>query len=204
MGRVKRQVLLAAGVFVVLGIALGLLYLQVRAGSIQAAEGRRVYDTGRFELAEQAFERATRANPKEPDPWYWLGMSRRNQGQPARAAEAFARATALEPQRVDWWVDYAQALQWAEQFKQAEEAWGRVLALLPPHDERVRPARLDQVRCVRGQKQFDRAIGLLEDILAHEDDYRVRLLLGETLAYAGRFDESTEQYRRALSAQQEK
>ncbi len=204
MGRVKRQVMLAAAVFVVLGIALGFLYLQVRSGAIQASEGRRAYDAGRFEVAEQAFTRATRANPKDADSWHWLGMSLRNQGLSARAAEALARATELEPQRVDWWIEYAQALQWAERFAEGEKAWEQVLTLLPAGDSRAHVARMEQARCVWGQGQADRAVQILEAMLAQDDDYRIRFVLAEILAFAGRFDESAEQYRQALSSQQEK
>jgi len=196
---------LMAVAFVVIAIIMFFMYKQFRQGHIYAAEGRKVYDAGKFDLAENAYGRATEANPDNADAWYWLGISRKNQGKSATAAAALAKATELSPDRIDWWIEYAEALQWAERFCKAEQAWQKVMDTLPPDD-----SRLNQVRenlalsiCGQGGANVDRAVGLLEEILTTKDDRRIRFALAQVLAWAGRLEESKEQYRRALNSQRE-
>ena len=158
-------------------------YLHFRAGHIQAVEGRKEYDAGRFDLAEKAYARATQADPDHAEAWYWLGISRKNQGLSASAADALAEATALSPERTTWWIEYAEALQWAERLK----------------------ASMNLAQAIGGQggEHVDRAVRMLEEILAKNEDRQVRFALAEVLLMAGRLEESKEQYRRALNSQRE-
>jgi len=205
MLRSTTRLWLTAFLFVVLAVVLVILYQHIRAGHIQAAEGRKDYDAGKFDLAEGAYARATGLDPNNAEAWYWLGISRKNQGRSAEAADALAKATALNPDRLDWWFEYAEALQWSERFGESEKAWQSVIALLPPND-----ARLNKVRenlalsiCGQGGPNVDRAVGMLEEILAKNEDRRVRCALAQVLAWAGRLEESEAQYRRALNPQRE-
>ncbi|MBN1490798.1 MAG: tetratricopeptide repeat protein [Phycisphaerae bacterium] len=203
MLKARSQLWLTALLFAVLGMVIALAYHYFRAGNIQQAEGRREYDAGRFDLAEVAFSRATQANPANGDAWYWLGLSRKNQGRVGPAAEALAKATSLEPDRVAWWIEYAEALQWAQQFAKAEEAWNEVIRLLPPDDARRVHTHIQLARALGGQQATDRAITVLENLLTQKDTPQVRFALAEVLAWGGRLEESAQQYRRALDTQPE-
>jgi len=164
-----------------------------------------LYWAGRFDMAEAAYQRVTQADPENAEAWYWLGISRKNQGLSASAADALGKATSLSPDRVTWWFEYAEALQWVERFSEAETAWQKVMQLLPPDHPRLRQARVNLARSMGGQggAHVDRAVRMLEEVLAKNEDRRVRFALAEVLAWAGRLEESKEQYRRALNSQRE-
>ena len=205
MPRSRTRLWLTALLFVALAVIIFFFYQHLRAGHIQAAEGRLEYNAGRFDLAEKAYARATQADPDNAEAWYWLGISRKNQGLSTTAADALAEATALNPDRIDWWIEYAEALQWAERFSEAEQAWQKVMALLPPDDPRLYQARENLALSMGGQggTNVDRAVDMLEEILAKNEDRRVRFALAQVLAWAGRLEESKEQYSRALNSQRE-
>jgi len=200
MPRSRGQLWFIAFLFAAMAVAGTLAYQRFRAGDIQLAEGRRAYDAGRFDLAEKAFERSVTHNPRNAGAWYWLGLSRKNQGRSAEAAEAFARATALQPQNVLWWMELAQCLQWAERFAEAEPAWDRVLQGLPGNDARRREAGIHRAKCLAGLGRTDQAVQALETLLAEDNSPPVRFALAEVLAWAGRFDDSEAQYRMAIDA----
>jgi tetratricopeptide (TPR) repeat protein len=204
MKKARSRLWLPSLLFVLLAVALGITYQKYRAGDIQTAEGRREDDAGRFDLAESSFHRATQLEPTNADAFYWLGMSRKNRGDSAGAAEALAKATSLKPERISWWVEYAESLQWAERFADAERAWERVRGLLPPGDVRVRMVRVNIARNIGAQGQIDRAVEMLNKMLAEKDDRQVRFMLAEVLAWGGRFKESAEEYRRAFDSKPEK
>jgi tetratricopeptide (TPR) repeat protein len=189
--------------FVVLGPVVVFAYYKLRAGDIQIATGNKSYDAGMYALAEDAYLRAAQASPKNPDAWYWLGMSRKCQGKSKPAAEALSQATSLNPKNPQWWYECAEALQWAERFGDAEAAWSRTLELLPPDDGRILQVKMQLARCLVGAGQVNQAVNMLEDVLASQDDRRVRFVLAELLGYAGRFEESANEYRRALGGTSE-
>ncbi len=60
MNRTRRRLWLVSLIFILLGVAVGLLYQKLRGGEIRLAEGRRLYEAGRFDLAESSFQQATR------------------------------------------------------------------------------------------------------------------------------------------------
>ncbi len=200
MSSSRGQLWFIALVFAALAVAGTLAYQRFRVGDIQLAEGRRAYDAGRFEVAEKAFERSVGHNPQNAGAWYWLGLSRKNQGRSAEAAEAFGRAAALQPQNVLWWMELAQCLQWSQRFAEAEQAWERVLQGLPDNDNRRREAGINRAKCLAGLGRTDQAVSALKGQLAADDSPLVRFALAEVLAWAGRFDESETQYRLALHA----
>ncbi len=201
MPAARRQLWMVALAFVILGVGVSIVYFRMRSGDIQLAQGRQLYDAGKYELAEMAYRRATEAEPMNAEAWYWLGISCKNQGKDKEAADALAKATELRPKDVNWWFDCAEALQWANRFDKAEAAWGQVLALLPPEDNRVRKAQINLARVLAAQHKTDQAIDLLSKVLAHSEDRQVRFVLAELLGYAGRFEESTKEYSRALGDQ---
>lgn len=200
MPAARRQLWLVALIFLVAGGVICVGYLWLRASSIQLAQGRMAYDAGRYDLAEDAYVRAVTLAPNSAEAWYWLGISRKNQGKSKLAAEALEQAVTLKPRNASWQFECAEALQWAEQFAKAEQAWRRLLDMIPADDPRAIKGRLNLAKCLAAQGQLDRAVQMLQEMLAQKDDRNVRFVLAEILAYAGRLEESTEQWRRAFGS----
>ncbi len=201
MPAAKRQLWLVALAFVVLGAGIYLFYFRLRGADIQIAQGRQLYDQGKYAMAEAAYENAVKLSPKHADAWYWLGISRKNQGKDAEAADALLQATQLDPENANWWIESAEALQWAGRFPEAEEAWRKVLELLPADDSRATKAKVNLARVLAAEKKIEPAIQLLNEMIARKDDRQLRFVMAELLGYAGKFEESAEQYRRALGDQ---
>ena len=204
MDRIRLRSWLVALIFLLLGLAVSLVYRQFRGGEVRLAEGRRLYEAGRFGLAESSFLRATELAPQSADAWHGLGMCRKNRGASAEAAAALSRATSLKSECMPWLIDYAEALQWAGQYPQAQKAWEHVQSLLPPNDARVRMARMNIARNLASQGRPDQAVEMLKKMLTEKDDNQVRFMLAEVLAWNGRFQESSAEYRRSLGSQPEK
>ncbi len=201
MPAARRQLWLVALAFVILGAGIYLFYFRLRGADIQIAQGRHLYDQGKYALAEAAYEQAAKLSPEHADAWYWLGISRKNQGKDAEAAEALAQATELNPGNVNWWIESAEALQWAGRFVEADKAWRKALELLPPEDARVTKARVNLARVLVARGETAAALQVLNEMLARKDDRQLRFVMAELLGYAGKFEESAEQYRLALGDQ---
>jgi tetratricopeptide (TPR) repeat protein len=80
--------------------ALWLDTLRANPESETAADnlGFAFYDTGQFNLAERAFQRAIAiAQGQVPDPWMGLAMTLDAEGRPAAASAAVRKAVALDP-----------------------------------------------------------------------------------------------------------
>jgi len=191
-------------VFVILAVVVTAAFLHFRASDIEMAQARRAFDVGRFDVAEAAFERATRYAPADAEAWYWLGITRKCEGKIPGAADALVKATELKPDNVLWWFECARLLQWAKRYPEAEHAWKQTLELLPPDDDyRRNEARISLARTIAAQGQIDRSAAILEKMLGEKEDPQIRFVLAELLAWAGRFEESAKQYRIALQQQSE-
>jgi len=53
----RRQLWLIVGLFIILGVAICVAYVKLRASDIQVAQGRQAYDAGKYALAEDAYRR---------------------------------------------------------------------------------------------------------------------------------------------------
>jgi superkiller protein 3 len=198
MPAARRQLWLIVGLFIILGAAICVAYVKLRASDIQAAQGRQAYDAGKYELAEYAYRRAVEMDSRNAEAWYWLGISCKNQGKMEPAADALVKATELSPDNLNWLFECAQALQWASRFDQAQKAWGKFIEIAPADDPRTFHARLNQARCILHGGDVEHAIRILEDMLARQDSREARFVLAELLGYAGKYDESIQEFRRAL------
>jgi len=203
MPSTTRQLKTVLVVFAILAIGTIVGYHYVRAGNIAMAEGRRTFDLGKFDVAEEAFERATRFDPNNAEAWYWLGAARKCQGKIEAAADALVKATKLNGQDVNWWFECAQLLQWSRRFAEAEQAWKRTLQLLAPDDPRRREVQVNLARAIAFQGDVDRAVAMFEKMLAARNDPELRFVLAELLMWTGRLEESANQYRIALQQQQQ-
>ncbi len=192
------QLWLVVLVFVIVGLAIIAAYFKLRASDIQIAAGKKTYDAGKFALAEEAYQRAADLSPHDAEAWYGLGMSRKCQGKSKLAADALSKATELNPRNAQWWYECAESLQWAERFADAERAWVKTLELLLPTDGRVLQAKTQLARCLTAEGKGDQAVTMLKDVLAKQDNRSIRFVLAELLGYMGRFEESANEYQRAL------
>jgi tetratricopeptide (TPR) repeat protein len=198
MPAARRQLWLIVGLFIILGAAISVAYVKLRASNIQVAQGRQAYDAGKYELAEDAYRRAVEMDSRNAEAWYWLGISCKNQGRMEPAADALVKATELSPDNLNWWFECAQALQWASRFDGAQKAWGKFIEMAPADDPRTFHARLNQAHCILHGGDAERAIQMLQDMLAHQDNREARFELAKLLSYAGRYDESVQEFQKAL------
>ena len=76
---------------------------------------------GRFDQAQQSFQRALELNPNDGQAWLALGIVRAQAGDNAGAVEAYAKAVKLEPSDVGYLL-LARALEQSGQGNQAEAA----------------------------------------------------------------------------------
>ncbi len=76
---------------------------------------------GRFDQAQQSFQRALELNPNDGQAWLALGIVRAQAGDNAGAVEAYAKAVKLEPSDVGYLL-LARALEKSGQGNQAEAA----------------------------------------------------------------------------------
>src|SRR5207248_9034005 len=75
-----------------------------------------------YKAAIKEFEEATKAQPKESDPWIGLASSYIELGDTQKAVAQAKRATEIEKRSVDAWLALGRA-QWQQQnFDQAEKA----------------------------------------------------------------------------------
>jgi Flp pilus assembly protein TadD len=56
---------------------------------------------GMMPQAETRLQLAATANPRDPRPWFWLGLAQMEEGKKAEARESFTRFLALAPSRYD-------------------------------------------------------------------------------------------------------
>lgn len=198
MPAVRRQLWLIAGLFIILGVVICVAYIKLRASDIQVAQGRQLYHKGKYDLAEEAYRQAVEMDSHNAEAWYWLGISCKNQGRMEPAADALVKATELSPDNLNWWFECAQALQWDSRFDSAEKAWSKFIEMAPTDDPRSFHARMNQARCILHGGDAEHAIRILKEMLAHQDNRDARFVLAELLGYAGKYDESIEEFRRAL------
>lgn len=203
MANTSRQMRWICALMIVVTAVTVVGYHFLRAGDIQLAQARRAFDAGRFDVAEEALERATHVDPNHPEAWRWLGITRKCLGDIPGSADALARAVELNDGDVNWWFDAAQVQQWARRFDEAEHAWKRTLELLPPDDGRVGEARTNLARVMVFQGDVDRGVTIFTEMLDSANDPDLRFVLAELLMWAGRLEESAEHYRLALQQKSE-
>ena len=86
------------------------------------AWGNMLRSQRKYEEARDKFLRSIKVNPDFPLPYYNLGWTHRNLGQPAEAIPYFKKATELQPGRGQYWNGLAWAYLSNDEFEKAEES----------------------------------------------------------------------------------
>jgi len=94
-------------------------------------EGRSHYMGRRYDLAADAYRRATRLNPRHAGSWAGLGAALRDSGKTAQAIQAYERAVALMPRHSGFQAALGRVYLIAGRRTQAVAAYRKALELDP-------------------------------------------------------------------------
>jgi cytochrome c-type biogenesis protein CcmH/NrfG len=108
-------------------------------GTLGRLELQRATAPADLVTAKQLLERATRADPGDPEPWYDLGRVNERLGQPAAAIVALDRALRLSPQHPGAFFEMGHALRAAGRTREADrvDAAFRQLSLESREESRL-------------------------------------------------------------------
>jgi|SRR5579862_1424239 len=94
--------------------------------------------SGRIQLSDLAFDRAQadlqRAialNPRDPEAWYYLGISQRRLDRDSEAEVSLEKATSLNPGNADAWLEYGRLLFDVAAYQKAGPALATTIKLKP-------------------------------------------------------------------------
>lgn len=157
--------------------------------------GARALRDGKPAQAEALFKQACQRAPTHAEPLRYLAIVELNTRRPERALATLERALALAPEDAQLHADLGTARAACGDLESALVSWRRACALGPdlsmPWFNLGR--NLQQLGDTRGAiDALERAALLAPDLLP------ARVLLGDALAHAGRFDDAARSYREAL------
>ncbi|VTU40830.1 biotin biosynthesis protein BioC [Variovorax sp. PBS-H4] len=92
---------------------------------------RKLHEAGRFDEAEQAYERVLAAVPEHADALHFTGLAAHQRGDHARAIALIRAAIALDGEQFGWYINLGNVLLLAEQPDAAGEAYEEALRLAP-------------------------------------------------------------------------
>ncbi|GAA5335785.1 MULTISPECIES: tetratricopeptide repeat protein [Thermus] len=167
--------------------------------------GVQLYALGRYEAALEAFERAAKEKPQDPDVLYWLARAQLKVGLLNPALENAKGLVAKNPRYIGGYMVLSEAYvalyRASEDREKAKAYLDQALSVLRD-GERVNP-RYAPLFAQRGLVyaflgQVDKAEEAFKKALALQDTPEVRVALAELYLAAGRLDEALAEYARAL------
>lgn len=160
-----------------------------RVGLLYGEQGRRYLAYGLEEPAYACFLNALSFNPADYRWSYYLGYLLQKEGRLEESREHYRRALELRPEYLPAYSALADLLTKAEDWAAAEDLLERLLEL----DSDSVSARLGLSQLASARKEYDRAIGLLEEALRQApEDGRIYYPLG--MAYRARGDMEKARY----------
>ncbi|MCB9989371.1 MAG: sulfotransferase [Rhodospirillales bacterium] len=123
--------------------------------------GKIFLDTGRLMEAEQAFRHTVKVSPRHAPAWTALGQTLGRMKKTEEALSAFQSATQADPSYESGWVDYVSTLEFTGQIDQAKTALATAQKRFPASLSLT----LAAAKLARREKDTDRAVTLLEDLL---------------------------------------
>ena len=160
--------------------------------------GARALRDGKPAQAEALFKQACQRAPTHPEPLRYLALVELHTRRAPRAIATLERALALAPEDALLHADLGTARAACGEFESALTSWRRACALDPdqPLPWFNLGRNLQQLGDTQGAiDALERAVLLAPELLP------ARVLLGDALAHAGRFDAATRSYREALRVQ---
>ncbi len=150
---------------------------------------------GRLPDAIGAFRRATVAKPDFAPAHHMLGMALEAQGNESMAVGALRRAVALQPKLADAHARIGTLMMSLSRRPEAIAALRRAAACAPQADI----GRLSLAKALVAEEKQDEAIAVLRRMLARNPtNFDARKMLGDTLSFAGQFEEAGQEYQRAI------
>jgi ATP-dependent Clp protease ATP-binding subunit ClpC len=169
------------------------------AGRAQARvhidEGRAMLQQSRFREASEAFDKASKADPDWPMPYFLLGLAYEGSRQYARAVRAFEEALQRDPMHLDAACRKADALRRKHDYFEALQAYD---AVLWTHPEELR-ALVGRAETLRMLGKFNDAARWYDRALQVRPDH-LPALCGKAAALTAmrRFEEARALWSRAL------
>jgi tetratricopeptide (TPR) repeat protein len=150
---------------------------------------------GRLPDAIGAFRRAILAKPDFAAAHHMLGMALESQGNESMAVGALRRAVALQPKLADAHARIGTLLMSLSRRPEAIVALRRAAEVAPQADI----GRLSLAKALVAEERQDEAIAVLRRLLARDPtNFDARKMLGDTLSFAGQFEEAGQEYQRAI------
>jgi tetratricopeptide (TPR) repeat protein len=150
---------------------------------------------GRLPDAIGAFRRAILAKPDFAPAHHMLGMALESQGNESMAVGALRRAVALQPKLADAHARIGTLLMSLSRRPEAIVALRRAAEVAPQADI----GRLSLAKALVAEERQDEAIVVLRRLLARDPtNFDARKMLGDTLSFAGQFEEAGQEYQRAI------
>ena len=158
-----------------------------RMAAALCQKGAQLSIRGKYEAALDFFQRATEANPEDPDAWHGLGSCYVGMNQPEDAAAAFHHSITADPENAASHFLLAMFYKAQEKYQQAIPALLRVISI----DSKNVQARLELADAYGKLNQTEAQIESFKEILAFKPDHVPTLhMMGKTVRGIGRYDEA--------------
>ena len=161
---------------------------------VMTAVGMTYFETGQFDAAKRELQDALALDPENADAYRWLGRVYEQQNNPDSAETAYQQAIALQPESWIYQDELATFYTYAGEYDNAIAQYEIIRKLTP--DNYVAYNGIAVIEGLRdnveqAEKLFLQAIEKRPNAIAYRN-------LGRTYFLEGRYDESVEQYNRAL------
>ncbi len=159
----------------------------LRLAATLCQKGAQLSIRGKYEAALDFYQRATEANPDDPDAWHGLGSCYVGLDQPEDAAAAFRHSISADPENASSHFLLAMFYKRQEQYQLSIPPLLRVISI----ESKNVQARLELADTYGKLNQTDEQIASFEAILAFNPDHVPTLhMMGNTIRGIGRYDEA--------------
>ena len=184
----------SAGLTAAAAVAIAMLSISNPSYMYRRA-GDKFNETGAYDRALTAYERAIAEAPEDPDLWRRLGRAALNGKSYRKAADAYRKALEIEPRSAEIYNDLGVALYYLNDYEDARQAYLNALEVRPSY------ARARKNLGVLYEKEGDDERAASEYLLALKIDpdmADVHRYLGNLLARGARNDEAVAHWRASL------
>ncbi len=158
-----------------------------RLAAVLCQKGTQLSIRGKYEAALEFFQRATEANPDDPDAWHGLGSCYVGMNQPENAVAAFHHSITADPENAASHFLLAMFYKTMKQYQLAIPSLLRVIHI----DSKNVQARIELADIYGKLNQTDAQIQSFKDILAFKPDHVPTLhMMGNTVRGIGQYDEA--------------
>lgn len=157
-------------------------------------QGAQLSIKGKYKAAQDYFQQAAAANPKDPHAWSGLGGCYIGLNQPDRAIEALNRAIAAAPDDAAGHYKLAMYFKELKQYGQQAAALSQAIRIAPGNMR----ARMELADAYEHLDQTEAQIEIYKQILdIHPDHVPAMQRLGRSLGNIGRYDKALDMLHRA-------